>query len=179
MKKFNKNILLFIACFLFLIAGLCSKQLVIRIGSSAKNLCLNIVSGQENALQTFTKEIDSTSELLKYRNAMLDLSSVKDNLLGNRIMFESETTVVKADSGTLLGYLSTTPDSEESLQSWVKNIKDFQTLAESNGAGFLYCVIPEKSSYETLPSNYNSYSAEKKNDILKRSLTTISPALIP
>lgn len=162
MKQFNKNILLFVAVVLFLMAGLCSKSLATHLVSCTKQLCQNVVSGQTDAFQTFTKEVEASSELLRYHSKMLDITSVRDNLLGTRIMFESETTVVKADSGTLLGYLSTTPYSDKLIQSWVENIKHYQTVSESNGAGFLYCEIPEKSAYEVLPPNYISYTAQDK-----------------
>lgn len=177
MSKINKNILLFIAAFMFLIAGLCSKQLATHMVSSAKNLYRNVAARKENAFQIFTEKVDSSAKRLRYHNEMLDITSVRDNLLGTRIMFESETTVVKADSGTLLGYLLTTPYSEESVQTWVENIKYFQTLAESNGAGFLYCEIPEKSAYEILPPNYISYSAQRKEDYLQAIIDNKIPFL--
>lgn len=177
MKKFNKNIILFIAVFLFLITGLCSKRLAVNLFHSLENLCRNVVSGKGDAFQTFTEELDRSSEMLKYHNEMLDISSAKNNLSGARIVFDSEMTIVKADSGVLLGYMSTTPYSEEFLQDEVDNIKYYQTLAEANGAGFLYCERAEKSSYETLPPNYISYTAQYKKDLFQAILDNDIPCM--
>lgn len=177
MKKFNKNIILFILVFVFLITGICSRGPVKHLLACTKNLYQNVVSRNENAFQTFTKEVDATSQQLRYHNKMLDITSAKDNLLGTRVMFEDETTVVKAASGSLLGSLSTTPYSEETIETEVASIKKLQAIAEANGAGFLYCEIPEKSAYETLPTNYPAYSAQNHELFFKAALNSGIPTL--
>lgn len=178
MKKFNKNIFLFILVTLFLITGLCSQGLASHLFASTKKLYQNVVSGNKNAFQTFTKEVDSSSNQLRYHSRMLDITSVKDNLLGTRVMFEDETTVVKSDSGSLLGYLFTTPSSKEEIAGWTGPIKEVQAIAEANGAGFLYCEIPEKSAYEVLPPNYPAYSAQNQDIYLQAILSSDIPTFI-
>lgn len=161
MKKFNKNVILFVAVAVFWILGLCSKPLLVRLAHCVSGLYQDVVSGKENPFDNFTKMVDSSSELLQYHDEMLDIGSVKEKLLGTRILYKNETTVVKADSGALLGYLITDPPTKESVEDWIINIKQCQAIAEANGAGFLYCMIPEKLSYEKLPPNFVAYNIQR------------------
>lgn len=166
MKKINKNLFLFLAVILFLLTGLFSNDLGKSLISSAKTLIKDIVSGKQTAFENFTKNVDACSESLNHWFFLLDLNSIKENFMGTRILFKDETTVVKSDSGQLLGYIQTAKYSEKELQKKISYIKGIQTLAEKNGAHFLYCAVAPKTAYATLPPNYPAYNTLNYQQLL-------------
>lgn len=153
---------------LFLGFGLYSQTISTQLVTYAKDFYQNIVTGNKDAFKVFTQNIDSTSEILNYHDTMLDITSVKDNLLGTRVMFESEMTIVKSDSGNLVGHLSTKPYNEEDINEQVASILEVQNIVESNGSKFLYCEIPIKSFYEEVPVNYQTDTAKSKRMFNKK-----------
>ena len=167
MKKFNKNILLFAAAAVFVLIGLCSKPLLGGLCDSVKNLCQQVVSGEPDAFADFVVEVDAASQKLSTKPLLLDLNSLKDNLLGTRIVVKRETTVVKADSGSLLGYLITEPISEEAIQQNASDIEQIKELAHAAGADFLYCAVTPKTFYETLPANMTEFNTKRYEDTLE------------
>ena len=160
MKKFNPRIILFIAAAAFILLGMASSSLVAELDLSLKGLYWDVMSLDPAAFTNFTAKVDNTAGFLRYRNWLLDLDSVKENFLGTRVVFSDDTTVVKADSGNLLGFLISTPPTVENVQPTVNNIKRIQSIAEKNGAFFLCCTVVENTTYENLPPNILGYDEE-------------------
>ena len=167
MKNINKNIILFFAVVLFILVGLVSGALVDQLLFSVKSLCREVISGEPKAFQNFTARVDETAGMLRYQDLLLNLNSAKENLLGTRIVFKDDTTVVKADSGSLLGWSSNEPASEETIKESVGAIERVQEIAERNGADFLYCSVTKKSFYEVVPRNYPVYDRENYDNTLR------------
>lgn len=161
MKKFNKNAVLFALVMLFLVYGLCSRELVHQLYGSLKGLYADILDGEPKALENFTAKVDSASNSLRYRSQLLDLNSAKENLAGTRVVFKEETTVVKADSGSLLGSVQTFPTVQQQIDYSVNYILPLQRAAQENEAGFLFCGVTPKTAYQQLPPNYPSYDNER------------------
>ena len=87
---------------------------------------------------------------------MMDVNSVKENLLGTRVVFKDDTTVVKMNSGSLSSK-SQKLDTEDIKQT-VETINRLKSVSEEHGAKFLYCATPTKPQYEKNPENIVSIS---------------------
>ena len=175
MKNFNKNSIIFIAVVLFVLVGLASGALVNQVFFAVKGLCQDVFAGNPEAFRNFTVRIDDTSDLLRYQDQLLDLNSAKENLLGTRIIFKDDTTLVKADSGSILGWSSNAPVTEEEVEKTVQKAQWIQTIAQNNGADFLYCTVTKKGFYESVPENFRTYDRENYEKILN----ALSAAGIP
>ncbi|MBR3241274.1 MAG: hypothetical protein IKF90_01060 [Parasporobacterium sp.] len=158
MKKFNINSLLFIAIMIFIIIGICGtcftrlKWGTIDMLAAMKHFNF---TGIVNAKKTID---DVSSEELSYHDLMMDIESLRNNLLGTRVIFKDDTTVVKADSGSLIGPVNQLSRSE--IAEVVSCIQELKEVSEENGANFLYCAAPAKEQYEQAPSNIKNYSKE-------------------
>ena len=88
-------------CFIFIGIGFCSKDLLIKTGDAV----LGFINGNSSISYRIDKiknRINATYQKdLFYHKYMLDINSLKENLLGTRVIFKDDTTIVKADSGSL------------------------------------------------------------------------------
>lgn len=175
MKKFNKNIIIFIAVALLILVGLASSELVSQVFFAVKGFYQDVVAGNPEAFRNFTIRIDDTSDLLRYQDQLLDINSAKENLLGTRIIFKDDTTLVKADSGSILGWSTNAPLTDEEVGKTVETAERIQAIAENNGADFLYCTVTKKGFYESVPENFHTYDRENYSKILN----ALSAAGIP
>ena len=166
MKKFNKNILVFVFCMLFVGAGLCSGDLFSGTKDALDNL-MNGKSSKFTRIAKFEKKIDRIStENLLYHNEMMDVNSVKENLLGTRVIFKDDATVVKMDSGSLSSQ-SKKIDTKE-IKKTVEAINRLKSVSEKNGAKFLYCATPTKTQYEKSPENIDNFAEDNYQSFLKQ-----------
>lgn len=151
MKKFNKNIFVFVFCILFVGMGLCSGELMREIREATQKF-LNGKSSGFKRISKLEENIDKIStEKLFYHNEMMNVNSLKENLLGTRVVFKDDATVVKSNSGSLVNPV--TKIKEEDIKTIGKRIVELKSVAESKGAHFLYCFAPTKNSVEMLPEN--------------------------
>ena len=101
MKKFNKNIIVFVFFVVFIIVGIwgdCFEQLKWK----TIDLAAGIKHGNISSFFDFKYYVDDISNKeLSYHDNMMDVNSVKDNLLGTRVVEKDDLTVVKAKSGSL------------------------------------------------------------------------------
>ena len=168
MKKVNKNSLLCIFVSIFLLAGIrgdCSKQLV----QSVKSMLTGVEQRDFNKIVVFRDNVDRISgKNLSYHDKLMDLYSLKENLLGTRVIDKSETLVVKADSGTLLGNFQNQIPDEEQIEKKASDISKLQKMVQENGAKYLYCVRPKKTFCDGCPENVISYDKENHESLLKQ-----------
>lgn len=164
MKKINKNIFVFLFCFIFIGIGFCSKELLIKTGDAV----LGFINGNSSISYRIDKiknRINATYQKeLFYHKYMLDINSLKENLLGTRVIFKDDTTIVKADSGSLAEPKPKMKESE--FENVISELKKLKSITESNGADFLYCFAPNKELYETLPVNVNYWDIENCEKLL-------------
>lgn len=175
MKKFNKNIIVFVFFVAFIVAGIwgnCFEQLkwkTIDLAAGIKHR--NIYS-----IFDFKTQIDNVSnKKLSYHDTMMDVNSVKENLIGTRVFFKDETTVIKMDSGSLSSQ-SKKIETEE-IQETVEAINRLRSVSEKNGAKFLYCVTPTKQQYEKSPENIDNFAEENYQTFLKQINTAQIPCI--
>ena len=136
------------------------------MGRSILDFCGDLASGHFQSFYSFRSSIEHISEDLWYSDALHDLYSLVENISGRRLVEKSDTTVVKTDSGNLLGFLQE-EYTQDRIQHEVQNICSLQQLSEDNGAHFLYCQIPNKTIYDTAPPNAENYSRQNYDRILE------------
>ncbi|MBQ9414557.1 MAG: hypothetical protein IJU16_05460 [Clostridia bacterium] len=124
----------------------------------------------DGGVDAFTDALEQkTAETLCYHGEwLIGLQSIKENLLGTRVIFKDDTTVVKADSGRLIAEVKAVPD--EDIEQIASQVAAFQTTAEQNGAAFLYVAAPQKECYETAPPNIEN-AAKDNMERLQAALT--------
>ena len=103
----------------------------------------------------------NTLKKQNYHDLLLDLYSLKENLLGTRVLQKEDTLVVKSDEGTLLGYFQDELSDSRTTEEWITRIRRNQQISENNGARYLYCAVPSKTFYFAPPQNVISFN--KKN----------------
>lgn len=161
MKRFNKNIFVFVFFVVFIVVGIwghCFEQLK----SKTIDLAAGIKHGNISRFFDYKCDVDDISNKgLSYHNEMMDINSIKDNLLGTRVVIKDDTTIVRADSGSLIESVKKL-DSEE-IKKVVSAIYDLKTVSENNGANFLYCAVPSKEYYQKSPLNIDNYFIENYN----------------
>ena len=165
MRKINKYSLLFAFVIIFIICGLwgeCFEQLKWK----TVDLAAGLKHGNISSFFDYKYYVDDISNKeLGYHDQMMDINSVKDNLLGTRVIHKDDTTVVKADSGSL-----TSPSkklSEADISQTVDQIIKLKNVSEKNGAKFLYCAAPTKHLAEELPSNVENCFQENYDSFLR------------
>ena len=158
MKKINKNSLTFFFVMIFMFAGLCGKSFQTIIGT-AEGALNDISHGNFSKLISYENSVNkATNSDLIYHDSLVGVNSIKENLLGTRVVFKNDMTVVKADSGRLV---DTTPKmTNETLINAISKICELKTVAENNNAHFLYCATLKKSYYETYPDNVEDFYKE-------------------
>lgn len=165
MKHLNKNSLLFVFVILFLIHGF-SRHYIDSVKNEIR-ICIEEDQGLSDKFVRLKTNIDDISQnQVRYHDRLMDINSVRENLMGTRVIIKSDTTVVKADSGSLI--IPGDKIDEEEIYKLTSRLKDLQDIAESNGAKLLYCAAPNKSMYNTAPKNINNYASENIDVFLKQ-----------
>lgn len=153
MKKFNKNSLVFLFTILFIIVGFFGNMIpTITKSFSENNPGLDTGSVKDKMTAIWNSIHDNNDESLSYFTYLMDLNSVKENLLGTKMMMKSDTMVIKSHSGKLSVLCELLSDEE--IKKTVEKINQLKRITESKGSKFLYCAAPFKEYYETFPSNF-------------------------
>lgn len=155
MKKFNKNSLLFIFVVVFIITGLLGKC-AYMFKYQTEKLISGLLNGNAYSVFEFKYYLDGISDTLSYHDTMMDINSIKENLLGTRVVKKDDAIIVKSADGSLINLF--TKFSESKILKSTTKIEELKKLAEGNGSDFLFCVTPRKELYEILPKNIeNTY----------------------
>ncbi len=158
MKRINKNAIAFVIIVMFIISGLWGDGFI-RLWNETLQLGNQIVHGNIFHFIDYKDALDDISvSNLSYHDQMMDVNSIKDNLLGTRVIHKDDAIVVKADSGSLISERLKVSDTD--IQSIVERISELKSVAEDNGANFLYCAAPQKELYEHGPENVVNYSKD-------------------
>ena len=172
-KKFNINILLFLFAAAFIIVGICGTCFK-HLKWATLDMLAALKHGNIYSVLDFKAAVDDISnEKLSYHDQMMDIDSLKNNLLGTRVVFKEDTTVVKSDSGSLLDNVKLINDKD--LNEVVSCIEELKEVSEQSGAKFLYCATPRKEYYEQSPGNAENYF----EDNYKRFLQELSAKQVP
>ena len=107
------------------------------------------------------KVIDTvSSENLLYHDTLMNLYSVKENLLNSKIIKKESSTTIKSERDFLVMDTKSMNSmfDEKEIENIVDEINQLKRNSEKIGADFLYIAVPEKSYYEITPENVNNYS---------------------
>ena len=160
LEKYNKNIIVFVVSFLFLVFGF-SGKVIYHLGSVVKNDFVAFRSGKVDTISTFSQDIEkSLSSSISYHDQLMDVNSIKENMLGTRI-FKN---IVKADSGNLIGSSEKQPKS--TTHEIVIRMNQLFNVCKENDVNFLYCAAPDKQMYEKSPVNAHNYYSENYTALL-------------
>lgn len=151
MRKINKNIFVFAFYIIVIICGIqgkCFQKLV----DTVKYFKNELSHGNIFALLDISEMVDSSmNNDIFYHDVLVDINSIKENILGTRIVPKGDTTVIKSDEGSLLEPSSASRD--EDLNYVAEQIQRLEAISKENGADFLYCLAPAKEIYYNTPSN--------------------------
>lgn len=165
MKKFNKNIIVFIVVSLIIVSGF-SKEYLLSLKSSLMDLITGLTSGYVGSIYEFTEQVNKNStELLPYHNQFMDINSVKENILLNRTIKKDDMTVFKTDTD----FLFSAQDyeiSEMEMNKVIDKIEGLKTKAEKNNSKFLYLAAPTKAYFLNSPEYINDYSNINYNSFI-------------
>ena len=158
MKKFRINSILFVFAAVFIITGIWGECFA-QIKHAVKVMYKDLKKGNVQSILDFKATVDDvSSEQLSYHDLMMDIDSVKNNLLGTRVVRKDDETVVKADSGCLMGTAVRLRESD--IEDVVARIRMLKDVAEENDVPFLYCGVPRKEVIEKGPENITNYSLD-------------------
>lgn len=161
MKLKNKNLIVFIAAALFIAYGLMG-QLPAAVKGEILRAGEELRAGNMESVFTFRDNVDRLStEELRYHDALMDVNSVKDRILGTRVVIKDDTVIARADSGSLIG--TSGEVTAEGVFAVIDELDKLKTIAENNGAHFLYCAVPTKDCYEIPPENIRNCNRKNFN----------------
>ena len=165
MKIKNKYSLLFAFAVLFIALG-CGRYYLGSARAAATEAIFGAEKGYFNAVRAFKEKVDDLGKTLRYHDTLLDINSIKENLLGTRLIIKPDTTVVKADNDMLL-WGEAFQSNDRSILNAVDKIEKYQQAALKNDAKFLYCKAPIKQLYGGNPENTANFAEENQEKLFK------------
>jgi len=121
---------------------------------------------QLSPFETYRDRVDkAAAEKLANHDQLMDLYAVEQRAMGVRVVVKDDTTVVRADSGSLIVPSPAIPDEE--LREIAGRVSGFQQAVEDRGAVFLYAAAPTKNNGETVPKNVVDASKSNFERFLK------------
>lgn len=166
MKNYNKNIIVFVICSLFVCAGMFSSEMYKEMGQAFNNF-INGKASKFTRIAKLENKIDGIStEKLLYHDQMMDVNSVLENIKGTRVVPKKDVIVAKSNNGSLLN--SEEKIADEDINTIVAQIKRVKDISEEYGAKFLYCSAPRKEIYESAPENVDNYLFDNYSYFLRK-----------
>ena len=161
-NKFNKNILLFVFVAVFIIGGMFSMNNIRPVLGSVKYLITGKFTVDE---AKHTIEL-ATNDDLQYHNDLIDINSLKENILYTHLIKKDDSTVVKNDDG-FLGYTSSDTLDDSEINQITESIEQLKVISEENQAEFLYCQAPAKEYYYSFPQNAENRKLENNEKLIE------------
>lgn len=167
MKKFNFNIILFVFAFLFIVLGF-NNEYYMYFKSVVYDGLQDIKANKSvmESIQTTKSKIERISEdKLRYHNTLMDIDSIRQNLLNTETIYKDDDVLIKSKEGML-----SAPHeellTEAELEKIASNFAELKDKSEANGAGFLYVAIPSKPDYLDFPLNVENFSAQNLDNFI-------------
>ena len=173
MKKLNLNCLLFVFASIFIVVGIwgdCFKMLI----NITVDALFEFKSGNTNIVNDYITDVQSiTNKHLNYHDTLTDINSIRENIIGTRVVDKGETLVAKSDCGSLVGYFDDEyPKSE--ICKYADRIENNYNNSVENHSYYLYCKLPSKAFYNSYPQNIICYNKQNAiNQIVELNLRNI------
>ena len=165
MKTVNKNIIIFAIFIIMVLVGFCGQGFQ-YLTDNLYDTCVELQNGHvKNAIRTIKNLNDISTKKLLYHDQLVDINSVKCNLLRTSYVKKEESETVKCSSD-MLAVINKKRFDQEYISQVADKISDLQEKSEACGANFLYLAVPEKGYYQTFPSNIIDYSKVNFDDYL-------------
>ena len=176
MRKINQNAILVVFAALFICTGIWGESLT-DCGKGAWDLLRAVKHLDLSGWMDAEKKIEkSSNEKLNYHDRLIDVDSLRSNLLGTRVVIKNgSVAAVKCDDEMLC--IEVGCKSDTNIQETVAKIKELETVAEENGARFLYCAAPRKEEFATLPENAVNHSTDNHNRLIDELRASQVPTL--
>lgn len=166
MKRFNKNSLVFGFAIIFIIAGFLGSTIFDLSGFYSEKYSAMKTKGIKGQLTAAWNAIhEGSDQKLFYYGNLIDVNSIKENLLGTRVV-DKGVPLVKTNSGKL-HRVDDIQLTESDIKWSTEQIKQLQDISETCGAKFLYCGIPAKGYHESMPANVSDYSKYNYDGLLE------------
>ena len=166
MRKFNKNSLVFGFAIVFIIAGFCGNtipKLSDFYESKYAQTGTDRIKGR--LVSVWNASHENYDDKLFYFGSLMDVNSIKENLLGTRVIQKDNSTIVKTKSGKL-HKVDDIRVCEEDYEWSTEQIDKLKKASDKTNAKFLYCAMPSKVYHETLPENITDYTKENYDGFL-------------
>ncbi len=165
MKKFNKNIIVFVIISLFLIGGFFATGYFEEMKEALKSF-RDSDKPIDAKVEKFIDDVeDIATEELSYHDAMLDLNSFVLNKTGTEYVKKNSDVVVKA-SNDYLAYGVSQID-KDTLTKYADNISGLYEYTKNNNIPFLYVMAPQKGYGLEYPAGTENYIKENCTTHLK------------
>jgi hypothetical protein len=155
MKKYTKNIIVFVLAALMVVSGAATKGYATLFAGNAYHVAVLRDRSVDDAISRIESE---ASVRFRYRNALMDMNSLVLRLSDTRTVEKPDTTIVLSDSGYLCEPL--TKVSPETVDGAAQSVAQLKEYSEKNGAEFLYVLAPDKSADMSFPSYIENHSEE-------------------
>ena len=156
-KKFNKNIIVFIICSVFIIAGALKPVGVI---------VYKFIKGEISTGNAVSTVNDVMNKRMIYQTQMVELNGLKENLLGIKVVKKEGAVIVRTETDSLVSP-SGTEISEEEISEVVDEIDKLRKISNEGGAEFLYCAVPAKENFYDNVQGMKNCSKQNYQTFLK------------
>ena len=116
---------------------------------------------KEIQFNNFSKIVErNLSIALSYHDTLMDINSLKNNIIGTRVIKKGTDIIYKSDDDRLIEVTGRQKFSDEEIKSVVLKVKELENTSKEHGAGFLYFAAPIKSYYEDIQEYIPNYEKE-------------------
>ena len=165
MKKFNKNIIVFVVISLFLIGGFFATGYFEEMKEALKSF-KNSDKPLDVKIEKLIDDVENVStEELSYHDAMLDINSFVLNKTGTDYVKKDSDIVVKASNDYLAYGVSKMDD--EIITKYTDNISGLYEYTKANNIPFLYVMAPQKGYGFDYPAGTENYIKDNCTSFLK------------
>ena len=153
-----KNIFVFILSAVIIVGGLCSAELRGKLQNDLSTFRTD--TAEKGVFDAFDALTDNTEKTvisnLSYHDWAVNVYSAFNRLIGTRVVFKDDITVVRADNG-YLGSMRAKAENQ-TLESYADNVSNLYSQALDIGAEFLYVMAPMKGYDFLYPPNVTDYT---------------------
>ena len=154
-RTLNKNTIVFIMFGIMILAGLYG-ECIQGLFSNTIEAFNEIKRGSvKTAINVVKKSDNISTDKLLYHDTLIDINSIKNNLINTRFVQKSGNTV-KCESD-MLSMINQERFDKSHLQSVANRVSELQKKSESVGADFIYLAVPEKGYYSYNGNTYYSF----------------------
>ncbi len=165
-RKVDPNLLLCVACALFVVLGLFG-ECALNLGKQGIQFGKDLLRRQDGSFTKLIEQVETiSSEDLRYHRQLMDINSLYMNFTGTEIAKKDGSSIVKSESGKL--FVPAGVQGDWGQNQIVQSIQGLQQVAEENGSAFLYALAPTKNNFVTPPPNVEDHERENLDRLIQK-----------